>query len=302
MPIDYIHRDQLDELKYNECIEQSKQGLLYGYSWYLDLVCDHWDALVWDDYSAVMPVPWRKKYGIKYVYQPLWILQLGIFTNSEISSEFEFLNELKNRFKFIALRLNTKNTLQSVTPESSVNHFQYLTLENSYHMLSNNFNRNRKRELKKAANAGLKEIWGDQPERLVSLFEKNIGIRIKGISQSDYENLSNLIKTVVLKGRGEILSIYDQTQLVASGLFLFHKGTVTELVCATDLNNRNNGGNTFLIDRALSKYQEKFDLFDFGGSSIKTIANYYKSFGAKTYHYLFFKSNRLPFLMRLFKS
>ena len=263
MPIRYVFRDHLNELKYNACIKTSKQGLLYGYSWYLDLVCDHWDVLVLDDYVAVMPVPWRKKYSIKYVYQPLWVLQLGVFTNSGIVDESKFLSVLKSHFKFITLRLNTKNTLRLVTPESRINSFQYLNLKNSYQVLSNNFNRNRKRELKKAVSAGLKEVWGDEPGQLITLFEKNIGIRVKGISQVDYENLSNLIHAVVSRGFGEILSIYDQTQLVASGFFLFHKKTVAELVCATDVKNRTHGGNTFLIDRALSNYQGKYDLFDF---------------------------------------
>ena len=29
-----------------------------------------WDALVLDDYAAVMPLTWRRKYGTRYLYQP----------------------------------------------------------------------------------------------------------------------------------------------------------------------------------------------------------------------------------------
>ena len=82
MSIKYILREHIDEDKYNECITISKQSLIYGYSWYLDIVCDQWDALILDDYVAVMPIPWRKKYGITYVYPPLWLLQLGIFSKN----------------------------------------------------------------------------------------------------------------------------------------------------------------------------------------------------------------------------
>ena len=66
MSIKYLSREELDDVKYNNCITESKQALLYGYTWYLDIVCDRWDVLVLDDYVAVMPVPWRKKYGIKF--------------------------------------------------------------------------------------------------------------------------------------------------------------------------------------------------------------------------------------------
>ena len=303
MPIKYLSREELDDVKYNNCVAESKQALLYGYTWYLDIVCDRWDVLVLGDYVAVMPVPWRKKHGIKYVYQPLWVLQLGIFSMKENVDELEFVTALKTRYKFVELRLNAGNSLDKLTSKSYVNQFQYLDLNDSHQQILKNFNRNRKRELKKAAQANLIEKWNDSPENLVTLFKNNVGRRLKSITEKDYKKLLSLLETCIANEVGELLSIYDENQkLVASGFFLFHKKTATELVCATDLNNRSNGANTFLIDRALFNYQKKYDVFDFGGSSMKTIANYYESFGAKTYQYLFLKVNSLPFLLRLFKS
>ncbi len=303
MPIKYIHREHLDEEKYNQCIDTSIQSKIYAFSWYLDTVCDQWAVLVLNDYEAVMPVPWRKKYGFKYVHQPLWVLQLGIFSRIESINEQEFIKKLSSCFKFIELRFNIENSIQKINSLSSINEFQYLHLEDSYEILLNKFNRNRKRELKKAIQANLRTLWGDQPEKLIALFEKNIGGRINKISKEDYRKLKALIKLIISKGLGEVLTIYDHEERpVASGFFLFHKHKVTELVCATDLKNRHNGANTFLIDRALFKYQNSFEIFDFGGSSMKSIAKYYKSFGAGTYQYLFLKVNRLPFILRLFKS
>ncbi len=40
-----------------------------------------WDALVWNDYEAVMPLTWNRKYGIAYLYQPFLTAQLGVFGN-----------------------------------------------------------------------------------------------------------------------------------------------------------------------------------------------------------------------------
>ena len=64
--IRYLKREEIDIQKYDECIENSLESLSYAYSWYLDIVADNWDVLVYDNYKAVMPVPWRKKYFVKY--------------------------------------------------------------------------------------------------------------------------------------------------------------------------------------------------------------------------------------------
>ena len=52
--IQHIKRKDLDILKYDACIENSIQSRIYGFSWYLDIVADHWEVLVLDDYEAVM--------------------------------------------------------------------------------------------------------------------------------------------------------------------------------------------------------------------------------------------------------
>ena len=43
-----IKRHQLDEIKYNNCIEKSLQSRVYAFSWYLDIACKNWDILIHD--------------------------------------------------------------------------------------------------------------------------------------------------------------------------------------------------------------------------------------------------------------
>ena len=199
---------------------------------------------------------------LNIVYTPLWLLQLGIFSKTKDSLELEFLSELKKHFKFVELRLNSANHKEKLTAKSSLNEFQYLNIKDSYDNLLKGYNRNRRRELKKASDAFLVEKWQDNPEYLITLFEKNVGVRVKGIKKKDYKNLLNLMRTCIEKKAGEVLSIYDQNdRVVASGFFLFHKKRVIELVCSTDFKNRDNGANTFLIDRALFKYTGAYHIF-----------------------------------------
>ncbi|MGB0880551.1 MAG: hypothetical protein ACPGTO_08295 [Polaribacter sp.] len=300
--IHYIKRKDLDIEKYDSCIENAIQSSIYAFSWYLDIAADHWDVLVFDDYKAVMPIPWRKKFFINYVYPPFWVLELGIFSvHQEVNIE-EFLDALTSKFKFVELRTNTKNKFNLPNKKLIKKEMQFLLLENDYKNTWNSYRKDRKKDLQKATKNDLTEKWNDIPENLIQLFKNNVGKRTPNIKEKDYDILLKLINTCLQKKVGEILSVYDkQNRLVASGFFLKNKNKVSILVSSTDFKNRKNGANTFLIDRAIYKYQNSFEVFHFGGSSIKTVARYFLSFGAKTEEYGQIKHNELPAFIKIFK-
>ena len=302
MLIKYIQREHLDEEKYNNCIENSIQSNSYAFSWYLDIVCDNWDVLVLDDYEAVMPIPWRKKYGIKYVYPPLWVLQLGVYSNEAIN-ENEFLIHLFSTFKFVELRMNTHNNVELYSEFLQLKQCQKLVLNTTYSSILSKYRKDRKKDLQKAARADLIEKWNDHPSNLVQLFKNNIGKRTPNIKENDYKNLEKLIAICIEKKMGEILAVYDKkNKLVASVFLLKHKNSITKLISSTNLNHRKNGANTFLIDRVIFKYHKDFSVFNFGGSSIKSVASFSKSFGAETEKYHQLKMNKLPKVLQLFKK
>ncbi len=68
--IKYVSHEVIDREKWDKCIDNSTNGLVYAYSWYLDLICDEWNALIENDYESVFPLPFRKKGFIQYTYQP----------------------------------------------------------------------------------------------------------------------------------------------------------------------------------------------------------------------------------------
>lgn len=301
--IQYIKRKDLDVEKYDACIEKSIQSRIYAFSWYLDIVAENWDVLVLDDYKAVMPIPWKKKYGIKYVTQPLWLLELGVFSLEAKIDTQPFFKSLFNKFRFVESRLNTDTSVDTASVFLLSKEMQVLSLEDDYNSVFKNYRKDRRKDLAKADKLDLKEKWKDSSENLIELFKNNVGKRTPNILETDYVILKKLIDTCVEKKVGEILSIYDdKDHLVASGFFLKHKKKATILVSSTDFKNRKNGANTFLIDRAIFKYEKNFDIFNFGGSSMPTIAKYFLSFGGSSLKYQQIKLNKLPFLLSLFKK
>ena len=300
--IHYVKREDLEVEKYNDCIENAIQSRIYAFSWYLDIVADNWDVLVLNDYEAVMPVPFRRKFGINYVYPPLWMIELGVFSKYKNVRSDDFILVLQTNFKFVELRLNTHNSVDKFKKKSIKRYLQFLPLKDDYDTIFKKYNRNRKREIAKAKKFNLVENWNDNPQKLIQLFKENIANRLGKVNQQDFDNLLQLINLCLEKNVGDLLTIYsDKKELVSAAFFIKHKNKVTQVVCASDLKNRDNGANTFSNDCAIFRYQKHFDIYNFGGSSIKSIAKYYKSYGAETEEYYQIKYNNLPYLIKLFK-
>ena len=289
--IHFVSRNQLDENKYNACVENSKQSRVFAFSWYLDIVAGNWSVLVLNDYEAVMPIPTRKKYGIKYVYPPFWVLELGVFFKSKVNID-QFISTLNNTFWFIETRLNTLNPVQN--KNLLVKELQYLEISFGYELLLKGYQKDKRKELRKAEIANLEGRWHQNPKELIDLFRDNVGQRTPNILSGDYEILKALIIKCLSLNIGKLLSVFDsEKKLVASGFFLIYNGRVTLLVSSTDFLNRNNGANTYLIDCALRKFSKDNQTFHFGGSSIVSVANYFKGFGAKTETYSLFRKRLL---------
>lgn len=298
-----VKRKNLDVEKYNTCIANSIQSRIYAYSWYLDIAAENWDVLIQNDYEAVMPLPWKSKFGFKYVYTPFWLLELGIFSKKNMVHVTSFLNLLKKHFKYVNLRLNTDNYEDFSKSNYPEKQMQKLLLNVDFSTLQNKSRKDRRKDLQKAKKYNLKEKWVTNYDSLIHLFKHNVGKRTPYIKNSDYKTLEKLIQYCLDHNRGEVQNVYDlDNNLVAAAFFLKNKETVTILVSSTDFRNRNNGANTFLIDRAIYKYCSDFKYFHFGGSSIKSIAKYFKSFGAETYSYNQLEINNLPWFVKLFKS
>src|ERR1043165_3544665 len=112
MEIKYLKNNEIDKAKWDKCIDEASNGLIYAYSFYLDHMSKHWDALVINDYEAVMPLTWNKKYGISYLYQPAFTAQLGVF--GENLNEWlidDLLKAIIKKYKLIEISLNSENIL-----------------------------------------------------------------------------------------------------------------------------------------------------------------------------------------------
>jgi len=304
--IKYLTRDQIDDQLYNACIEDSVQSRIYAYSWYLDIVSENWSVLVLNNYEAVMPLPYKQKMGVKYVCMPFWVIQLGIFSSNELIASHNvnlFIDTLNKEFKSVDLRFNTNNYSESIVLSSSrLNTNHELSINGNYEAVYKGYKKDRRKDLRKAENHNLYIKEDNSADNLIELFKKNVGLRVENIAEEDYQKLSKLITICLKNGKGELVSVFEEEEIVAAAFLVKNNNRITIMVSSTDFKKRNNGANTFLIDSVIQKYSGSIDLFDFGGSSIPSIASYFKSFGAIEKNYYLLEENNLALPIKILKK
>ena len=304
MIVYYPHKD-IDKKKWDDCIEQSVNELIYAYSWYLDVVVPGWDALVLDDYEAVMPLTWRQRTGIRYLFPPLYTKQLGIFSKRVPSKEttIRFLDSLTDRFKFIQIHLNEYNHIDTKSRYyfRMNNNFE-IDLTPSYEKLYEHYNRNCRRNIKKAKKCSLVIRQDITAHSFTNFIKSNLEDRLKQLGKKDYHLLITLIEKLITKQAAELYGSYltDGT-LCGVALFLITAHRCIFLVCASSEQGKQCQTMYLLVDHQIKKYAGSGKIFDFSGSNIPGIAYFNSTFGAYVKKYPTVVINNLPWPLRLLK-
>lgn len=292
--VEYLVKNQIDIIKYDRCVSKSINSRIYGYSWYLDAVCDDWDLLILDDYAAVMPLPKRKKYGVNYIYQAPWIQQLGVFSEYKIELDIfhEFINKIPRKFKLIDIMLNAANDFSS-RYSTSRNNF-VLPLENkNYQTLQRKYSKGRKSSVRQAQKFELIIRNATTVDNLVELFRLNKGTQVEKTEQ-EYFALHKLVNKGLQLRKIDIYEIFNKSDVLVGGaVFLKDENRITYLFSALNDEGRKKQAMSFLIDFVIKRYSEKSMMLDFEGSMISEIASFYKSFGAEKEIYYQYKKYRL---------
>ncbi|MEI6764780.1 MAG: hypothetical protein WCM76_04005 [Bacteroidota bacterium] len=295
--IRYIEHSALDKRKWDCCIENAAMSPAYALSWYLDIACEQWDALVEDDYSAVMPLPWRKKGGIKYIYPPYFIQQLGIFSTATVGSAktAAFLNAIPESFKYAEINLNSTNAVSELTLSYTRRTNTELQLNTPFEKIKSGYSDNLKRNLRKAVTSGNDLTDAVIPEALVTLFKHNKGAELNKFSEQDYAVLTHLMKESIKRGAGFITGVCDDKNTLIAGAFFIQTGQrIIFLFSGAGAEAKENAAIPQLLNNQIAAYADRQMLLDFEGSDNKNLARFYKSFGSEETYYHRVIIDRLP--------
>ena len=276
---------EIDKAKWDSCVVDSNNALIYAYSWYLDIVSPNWVALIKGDYKVVFPLPAKKKLGVSYISQPLFTQQLGLFSSENSNNVDAFLRAIPKKIWMRSLQIH--NQLENAKTKDNFE----LDISAAIEKIRKRYSQNVRRNLKKAAEHNL-EIKQCSNDLLIQLFKQNKGKEVKELDKKAYFILSELLYKIQKKEKGKCFGVYKDGELISAAFFCNCLGRSVYLFSASNSSAKEIGANHFLIDNYIAKYKKDSLILDFEGSMIPSLARFYASFGADKKKYFLINKNR----------
>lgn len=304
MKIQYIQHNQINKQKWDICIAKSFNGLIYAYSFYLDIVSPQWNALVLNDYEAVMPLTWRKKYGIKYLYQPFFAPQYGVFGTNVLKPEIInlFLRHIPKEYKLIEIALNIFNKADEPTFKLIKSQTFELDLIHEYSVIHKNYSTKFRRHIKKAESNGITCTKNNNPQPIIEMFRENRGKNVSNYKDKDYKQLLRLIYELISKSHAEIWCAFTkENQLCAGAIFIGSHNRAYFMFSALSEEGKKASAMPAIIDSFIKNNSTLNITLEFSTNNVD-IARFYKSIGTQLNYFNYAMRNRLPFPLNLLKK
>lgn len=290
--IKYLEHKSINKEKWDNCINTAFNGNIFGFSWYLDIVSPGWTALVEGDYTAVMPLPLKKKAGVDLVTQPPFIKQLGVFSVDKLSEEKanEFLSAVPGNLHIQELHLNTFNRAATQYIESYQKSTYELDLIGSYEVIESGYSESCRKDLAKATFNKLEIAHIINPDPIL-LLEQN-GKEKQALTGKD-KLLKKVLDACIHKGKGQIWEITFNGEVCAGAAFIESNSKVILLFTSVNEIGKEMGALTFLIDSFIKHNTQRNLTLDFNSAENVFVPHLYKSFGAKQCFYLSVSHSKL---------
>lgn len=304
----------------------SPQCCVFALYEYICCVCEKWEAIIIMDnaqeWQAVMPISKKKKYVWTSAQQPLLSQHWGIFSrpnpskNQSENSSFQkkIVTEIVSKIeteKIALFQYHFSPKSPNLLPfywenyELKTRYTYQISLSSEMEM-QQNLASPLQRQLKKAAKNQF--IWEESAEKegtiFLDLWKKNIenGRNISGVV--NHLEVANTLRKIIHyfydSQNGKIFLVKNaDNQVLAAGLFSFVNGICTYHAGAQAQENKDSSAMAFLLWKTILFAQaQQCTIFDFEGSMIAGIEQFFRKFGAIPIAYLSITRNNLPFYIK----
>ena len=280
---------EIDFEKYSLCIQNSVQNNFYAQKEILDFLTENsWELLVDGDYEAVMPIPVKRKWLIKFVYMPNFCQQLGVFSKEDSKlKDLQFLESLNKNYKIHGYYFNENNNLDSCLGSRK----NYVIKATDYALLRKRYFKGRKSTVKSAQNFRKEQRHFDKE------IKDFISNNFKGLANSDHlKNYLDYLNFLNQRNQLVIYTAINSNNEICNVALLID--TAKEVLLLGLINKEEfmkQNGASYLIDQLIQKYVANKDINMMGGT-IRGIEVFFKSFGAGCEEYPFIYKSKIEFI------
>ena len=137
---------------------------------------------------------------------------------------------------------------------------------------------------------------------ILNLVENELSARIKTLNKSDFDHFGKLIHQLYLNNQLFFFGIYSSTNtLVAGAFFSQFNGRITYIKGVSLKEYMQHGSMYKLLHEGIAFANKNNFIFDFGGSNIDTISQFFTYLGGKNKTYSILKWGKEPMYYSLIK-
>lgn len=301
--IKHAKRNEIDDAKWNSCIENDPLHLPYALSYYLDVVAPNWQALILNDYEAVLPLPVKTKYFVSYAYMPTYAPQIGIFSKNKIdhTTYKTFCKAIPKNIQLIDFGVHQNMINVKGNGELSEKPNYILPLNVPYETIKKGYKYNTRQAIKKTLEKNINIKDEADTIAIAKLISQNS--KSTDFGEVEFNLTTTIINALKDKDLGFAYSVYSQNNdLEAVVFYIKFKNRIVNLLNASTSQAKKNGYMMVLIDHLIKQNSNSSFILDFEGSSIEGVARFFKSFGANNQPYFHWKWNRLPAIINWLKQ
>ncbi len=305
MSIRYVKNNDINFYKWDQCILRSLNGIIYAYSWYLNMVSDNWDALIEDDYVTVMPMVITKQFTQQIISTPYYLHQLGVFSIKLLDKKkiSDFIDAIPSDIKYYDIRLNRYNNIKLEGYGKIINDNCFeLDLIKPYQKTKNKYSDKTLEILKDAALKKVSVVDGLSVNEMMQ-FMKQVRRTLPGaIKKDNFKLFRILVSSSVRFQLGTVYGAYSEhNELCAIAFFVKSHNSLVLLCAIANKQGKENNAVFLLIDNIIKKHSQKNLTLSFEYIDNYCNENFYMGFGSIKSSIIRIQKNNLPFYLRFLK-
>lgn len=299
--IRHLPHKEIDKVWWDAQLLRCANHLFYAQSWVLDHASPGWEALVDDTSGAIMPLTWRRKWGIDYLFQPYGLQQLGVFAPAmDRSLTMAMFDAVPRRIRYWDICLNAATEFDPLGNARVLQqHDQLLTLGANVDELRKAYSTGHRRNLR--PQQGVPPITTTDPRSFMELFRRTTHARYGGGREDDLVALERVMHEAIDRSQCEIPCLVKDGALLGAVCFMAWGDRTVFLKSANTTEGLEAKAIFRITDHWIERNAGSGLVLDFAGSNDPSVARFNTGFGARTTIYLRLVRNNLPPPLRWLK-